>query len=182
MWLKGSGDCAGWVDGGSHPGHKETGRGGVQRKGGTAAAHPALHVTAAHARARRPTKGGAARGRGRRANSARQGRGLARARAPPAGQPGRIVPARQGRPGPALLLQRSSRTSSLPLPRYTVTARKKKKNPPPWPRNFISLLAFNPLALNEVFLPLSYSLALRNPFKEWTPFPSSPFLPICPRP
>lgn len=98
--------------------------GGGPRKGGTAAAHPALHVTAAHARARRPTKGGAARGRGRRANSARQGRGLARARAPPAGQPGRIVPARQG---PALLLQRSSRTSSLPLPRYTVTARKKKK-------------------------------------------------------
>ena len=35
--------------------------GGGQRKRVTAAgAHPALHVTAAHARARRPTKGGAA--------------------------------------------------------------------------------------------------------------------------
>lgn len=156
-------------------------RDGGQRKGATAAgAHPALHVTAAHARARRPTKGGAAQGRGRRANSARQGRGLARARAPPAGRPGRIVPARQGRPGPALLLQRSSRTSSLPLPRYTVTARKKKKKntPPPWPRHFISLLAFNPLALNEVFFPFVLFSSSEEPFQRMDSFPLalSPYL------
>lgn len=112
--------------------------------------HPALHVTAAPPPAAPLTKGGVARGRG--VNTAHERRGSAWARAPPAGRQGRIVPAHQGRPGPALLLQRCSSTSSLPFPRYTVTARKKKKTPPkktsPTPclgLGILSLLAFYPL-------------------------------------
>lgn len=89
--------------------------------------HPALHVTAAREPAAGLTMRDVARGRG--VNTSHERRGSAWARAPPAGPQGRIVPARQGRPGPALLLQRSGSTSSLPFPRYTVTARK-KKNPP----------------------------------------------------
>lgn len=112
--------------------------------------NPALHVTAAPAGAAGLTMGNVARGRG--VTTSHERRGSAWARAPPAGRQGRFVPARQGRPGPALLLQRSDSTSSLPFPRYTVTARKKKKptkenipHPLSWPRNFLSLLAFYPL-------------------------------------
>lgn len=66
-------------------------------------------MTAAHRRPQPPTKG-LARGRGAaRASRSRRAALSLSARSP------------------ALLLQRSSRTSSLPLPRYTVTARKKKK-------------------------------------------------------
>lgn len=118
-------------------GTKRRGGEGAKKKGGTAAAHPALHVTAAHA------PGGRQREVPREAeaeefSAPRRELGEAGSRPPPAS-----LAALSQRQGPGhLLLQRSSRTLLPAPPRYTVTARKKKKTLPLGLRNFISLLAF----------------------------------------